>query len=102
MTTGFTRDAKLYLLDGKDWQPLANKVKDDYKTSKDISMYYSEGKESKVYAVLSMTEQSDKIAEDFGCYELSKNNTLRCVLHEKELLYGDKSNLDYLPKVGDI
>ncbi len=101
-----TRDAKLYLLSGKDWKPLAESIDNnsDYTLKNDVTIFqlYSSTSKSNDYALLSLSDKSDKLIEDYGATLANEPNTLRNALHIEtahKTLYGDKENLAFLNKL---
>jgi len=93
--------AKLYLLVDKDWKPLADLINNhkDYKIKSDVTIYQlmTETCDSHHYAILSLSDQADKLVEDYGAYH-SPINTLIATLpdYNGEALFGAKSNTIHL------
>lgn len=100
-----TRDAKLYILADKDWKPLAEilEQKNNYKEKLDTSIYQLMTSTSigQHYAILTLSEESDKIVEEYGATIADDKNLLRISLHNYngEILFGDKTNVVFLNKL---
>lgn len=99
-----TRDANLYHLFEKDWQPLADILDShqDY-TLKDHVIIFKINEAKSVnhrYAILSLSDKADKVVEEYGAKLAPDNDLLRFSLHEYsgDTLYGDKSNVVFLNK----
>ena len=97
-----TRDAQLYILFDKNWQPLSdliNNNKDNY-LAKDITIFQLMSSISigQHYAIITRTEKADKVVEEYGAVLASENNNLRTTLHKYygEPLFGDKTNVIHL------
>ena len=100
-----TRDANLYILSDKDWKPLASLLQDhkDYNLKLDISIYQLMTSTSigQHYAILSLSDEADKVAEEYGATPAADKNLLRNTLHSYhgDTLFGDKSNIVFLNKI---
>ncbi len=98
------RDAKLYILEDKDWKPLAELINNhnNYRMKNDITIFQFPSQDSKgdYYSILSLSEKADLIIEEYGGYH-SPINTLYASLpnYIGEPLFGDKSNTAFLPKM---
>jgi hypothetical protein len=92
-----TRDANLYILSDKDWQPLANTLKDEVV----IFQLMTSTNSGNQYAILSLSEKADKVVEEYGATPASDKDLLRNRLHEYsgDVLFGDKSNIIFLNKI---
>ena len=101
------RDAKLYLLIDKDWKPLADLIEKhlDNSLKNDVTIFqlFSVSNNSQDFAVLSLSDKSDKVVEQYASNESDKNDSLRTTLHEYygDPLYGDKRNLTSLKKLNE-
>ena len=98
------RDARLYLLTDIDWKPLAHQIEQHVNYNlKDLIVIFnlSNDKTIRNYAILSMSEDTDKIIEKYGAKEAREKDFLRTTLHDNysEPLFGDKTNLVFLNKV---
>jgi hypothetical protein len=97
------RNAKLYILVDKDWNPLAELInaQDDNKIKSDITIFqlFSETSQGEHYAILTLSDKADKLVEEYGAYH-SLNNSLIPSLPDYigEPLFGEKSNTIYLIK----
>ena len=89
-----TREAKLYTLEEKEWQPLVAMIGNE----RYISIYQLNSETSKVlyFAVLSLNDKTDKIVEEYGAIEAIGPNSLRAELRIRNPLYGDRTNVNYL------
>ena len=100
-----TRDAKLYFLSDKDWQPLVDLFErnTDFNLKLDISIYQLMTSTSvgRHYAILTLSDKADKIVEEYGAIPAAKYDTLRITLHDYNghTLYGDKKNAIFLNKI---
>lgn len=100
-----TRDANLYLLTNKDWIPLAeileehpNYLLKDYVTIFQLMTSSSTGQQ---YAIISISDNADKIIEQYGAKIASDKDMLRNTLHDYhgQPLFGNKTNLTFLNKL---
>ena len=100
-----TRDAELYILSDKDWQPLSDRISNsnDIYLVRDITIYQLSNSTSigHYYAILTRTEKADKLVEEYGALLSTKNDSLRTSLHDYygEPLFGDKGNVIHLKKL---
>jgi hypothetical protein len=100
-----TRDANLYILSDKDWQPLANNLEShkDYTLKDEVVIFQlmTSTNSGNQYAILSLSEKADKVVEEYGATPASDKDLLRNRLHEYsgDVLFGDKSNIIFLNKI---
>ena len=100
-----TRDARLYFLTYKDWEPLVQQIEAHRNaTLKDLVLVFdlfTGYPKEHYYAILSLHNDIDRIVEDYGCVEADEKNLMRTLLHEHhdDPVYGDKSLLVFLNKV---
>jgi len=99
-----TRDAKLYILEHKDWKPLSASFDNnyDYNLKFDITIFRKSPSSmlEHSYAILSLSDKADDIIEEYGAVLTKEKDYLRNTLHTNcgVPLYGDKDNLSFLVK----
>jgi hypothetical protein len=99
-----TREAKLYILEHKDWELLADKFiyHQDAALQIDVSIFKIGPKSTTThsYAIITLSDKADSIVEEYGAILVGKKDLLRNTLHNySETLFGDISNLDFLERV---
>lgn len=100
-----TRDAKLYILTYKDWNPLSELLQKniDYTLKDDVTIFQlmASTNTGQHYAILTLSDRADKIVEEYGGILASENDLLRKSLHSYsgEPLFGDKTNVTFLNKI---
>ncbi len=100
-----TRDAKLYILSNKGWEPLSNLINNDNNIylQRDITIYqlFTSTSKDEEYAIITLSDKADKIVEEYGAILSGQNDSLKTTLHDYfgEPLFGDKSNVIHLQKL---
>lgn len=94
--------ARLFLLSDKGIDPLStlieNNINHALKNEITIFRLYTASSSGDEYAIISLSEFSDKIIKNYGGVLIDSKNAIRHRLknYEGEPLYGDKSNVQYL------
>jgi hypothetical protein len=100
-----TRDANLYILSKKEWKPLCDILENnkDYTLKNDVTIFQLMTSTSinLEYAILTLSEATDKIVDEYGAIQASNDDMLRNSLHNYfgNPLFGDKTNLTFLNKI---
>lgn len=98
-----TRAAKLFTLENKDYKELTeildNHKKHSLKHLVSIYQIHQDG-EKENYGVLSVSDETDKIIEDYGAKQADKRDLIKITLIDgnKQLLYGNKDVLSFLDR----
>jgi len=95
-----TREAKVYYLKDKDWEPLKEIFlsPQTYKLRNHIVIFQASPDHVKVpeYTIYSVSDEADKLIEEYGASLLDKKDYLSLTSKESEPLYGEKSLTTFL------
>lgn len=95
-----TREARVYYLKDKDWEPLKEIFlsHQTYILRDHIVIFQASPHHAKVpvYTIYSISNEADKLIEEYGAILLDKKDYLSLTSKESEPLYGEKSLTTFL------